>query len=166
VGGTEQQAFFLFFAHRQCSSVLNKFEILYCIWEQKKRDCDYYSTVLHGDEQSIIMSDILLDFVDRLVGDDDEESTIPPTTTAWLSAINDNITTTSFDFDQLGEEDMSSGMYCTISSEIFDNKFRAKEFLNTDIIEWMHSFPPRFGKTNDILALLIGTDNEQKGKIL
>jgi hypothetical protein len=115
------------------------------------------------------MSDVLLDFVDRLVGDDNEATTIPPTTTSWLSAINDNITT-SFG-SQVGGEESEEEMeqqyaYCTISSsDIFDNKFRAKEFINTDIIEWMHSFPPRFGKTNDILALLIGADNEQKGKI-
>ena len=106
------------------------------------------------------MSDILLDFVDRLVGDD-EETTIPPTTTSWLSAINnDNITSSSLDFDQLDGNE-----YCTISSELFDNKFRAKAFLNTDIIEWMHQFPPRFGNTNDILSLLIGTNQEQKGKL-
>ncbi|OEU06366.1 hypothetical protein FRACYDRAFT_254810 [Fragilariopsis cylindrus CCMP1102] len=108
------------------------------------------------------MSDILLDFVDRLVGDDnDEENTIPPTTTSWLSAINnDNNTSSSFlDFGQL---DNDNNEYCTISSELFDNKFRAKEFMNTDIIEWMHQFPPRFGKTNDILALLTGTNQEQK----
>jgi hypothetical protein len=112
------------------------------------------------------MSDILLDFVDRLVGDNDEENTIPPTTTSWLSAINDNITTSS-SFDFLGQLDNveDNNEYCTISSELFDNKFRAKEFMNTDIIEWMHTFPPRFGNTNDILALLIGTGNEQKGKI-
>jgi hypothetical protein len=110
------------------------------------------------------MSDVLLDFVDRLVGDDNEATTIPPTTSVWLSAINDNITT-SFG-SQVGEEsEEEMEQYCTISSDIFDNKFRAKEFINTDIIEWMHSFPPRFGKTNDILALLIGADNEQKGKI-
>ena len=105
------------------------------------------------------MSDILLDFVDRLVGDD-EESTIPPTTTSWLSAINnDNITSSFLDLGQLDDNE-----YCTISSELFDNKFRAKEFLNTDIIEWMHTFPPRFSNTNDILALLVGTNQEQKGK--
>ncbi|OEU09699.1 hypothetical protein FRACYDRAFT_247956 [Fragilariopsis cylindrus CCMP1102] len=106
------------------------------------------------------MSDILLDFVDRLVGDNDEETTIPPTTTSWLSAINDN-STTSFDFGQLDVEE-DNNEYCTISSELFDNKFRAREFLNTDIIEWMHQFPPRFSNTNDILALLIGTNQEQK----
>ena len=109
------------------------------------------------------MSDILLDFVDRLVGDD-EETTIPPTTTSWLSAINDNITSSSFDFSgQFDVEDNNE--YCTISSELFDNKFRAKEFMNTDIIEWMHQFPPRFSNTNDILSLLIGTNQEQKGKL-
>ena len=106
------------------------------------------------------MSDILLDFVDRLVGDD-EETTIPPTTTSWLSAINNDNITTSYDLGQLDDNE-----YCTISSELFDNKFRAKAFMNTDIIEWMHKFPPRFGNTNDISALLIGTDNEQKGKMI
>jgi len=114
------------------------------------------------------MSDVLLDFVDRLVGDDNEATTIPPTTTSWLSAINDNITNNDGGTYNVGEEsieEMEQYAYCTISSDIFDNKFRAKEFINTDIIEWMHSFPPRFGKTNDILALLIGADNEQKGKI-
>ena len=105
------------------------------------------------------MSDILLDFVDRLVGDNDEENTIPSTTTSWLSAINDNNTSSFLDLGQLDDNE-----YCTISSELFDNKFRAKAFMNTDIIEWMHQFPPRFSNTNDILALLVGTNQEQKGK--
>ena len=108
------------------------------------------------------MSDLLLDFVDRLVGDNEEENTIPPTTTSWLSAINDNNTSYFLDFGQLDNDNNED---CTISSEIFDNKFRAKEFMNTDIIEWMHQFPPRFGKTNDVLALLIGTNQDQKGKL-
>ena len=99
------------------------------------------------------MSDILLDFVDRLVGDDNNENeNEKEEITTFLSATNNMNNTAVVVVDE----------YCTLPPEVFDN-FTAKEFNNTSIIDWMHSFPPRFGKTNNIMALLIGSEDEQKG---
>lgn len=90
------------------------------------------------------MSEVLLDFVDNLVDNSEDEAE----TSAWLSATNNNNET-----DQVE--------YCSIPTEVFED-FTAEEFSNTNIIEWMHSIPPRFGKTNDILNLMIGTEDQQQ----
>jgi len=112
------------------------------------------------------MSNVLLDFVDRLVGgggDDDfsQDQEEMVDTSVWMFASNETgglASSTMTTFDNEYE-------YCSIPTEIFQG-FSAEEFRNTKIIEWMHSVPPRFGKTKDVLDLIIGTEQQQQEYVL
>ncbi len=94
------------------------------------------------------MSNVLLDFVDRLVGDDDSKD---GTMTTGINALN------SF----VGNENVTDS-FCSVPTEIFEN-FTAEEFSNTDTIEWMHSLPPRFGHSKNVMDLVLGTNEQKKG---
>ena len=124
------------------------------------------------------MSEILLDFVDQLVGDDENVLDLflgsndrnnnnndknnnanieaPPSSTtdmqAWLSSVNTN--------EDTNETDAAAGGtllslppvedYCTMPTELFDANYtgQVEPFQNTSVIHWMHTIPPRFGQTN------------------
>ena len=139
------------------------------------------------------MSEILLDFVDQLVGDDENvldlflgsndrnnnnndknkndpspaESSTTTDMQAWLSSVNtnDDNTTTVTD-EAAGGAQLSLPPvedYCTMPTELFEANYtgQVESFQNTSVIHWMHTIPPRFGQTNNISALLLGTDQQQ-----
>ena len=145
------------------------------------------------------MSEILLDFVDQLVGDDENvldlflgsgedrnknnndknnndpspaESSTTTDMQAWLSSVNtneENTTTATDDDDAAGGGVLLSlppvEDYCTMPTELFEANYtgQVEPFQNTSVIHWMHTIPPRFGQTNNISALLLGTDQQQNG---
>lgn len=99
------------------------------------------------------MSDVLLDFVDRLVGEDSEDGTISTEVNglnSWISA-------------GANDTDTEAANFCSIPTELFED-FTAEEFSNTNIIQWMHSVPPRFGHTKNVLHLMVGTEDQQLGE--
>jgi hypothetical protein len=56
---------------------------------------------------------------------------------------------------------MSSSPYCVIP-EIDDGNFSPKAFHNTKAIKFVHQAVPRYGKPNDILLLVNGSEAEKK----
>ena len=50
---------------------------------------------------------------------------------------------------------------CSVPEDFLDD-FDAPAFENTAAIEWMHSQPPRFGHSNDLLVVIEGSEEEQK----
>ena len=97
------------------------------------------------------MSTFLLDFADKIADRDDDVVAGEIEASAFLASSN----ATGSDFTDENE-------YCSIPTEIFGN-FSAKGFQNTNIIKWMNSIPPRFGRTSDVLDLVIGTEQQQRG---
>jgi hypothetical protein len=67
------------------------------------------------------------------------------------------------------EEDHSSPNFtmanCSIPTELLED-FHAPPFQNTPAIRWMHDLPPRFGRRNDLLSLMQGTEDEQQDYII
>jgi hypothetical protein len=96
------------------------------------------------------MSEILLDFVDGLVGGDSEDGKITTEIDSWWSATNET------------ETEAADDSFCSAPTEIFED-FTAEEFSNTRIIQWMHSIPPRFDHTKNVMNLMVGTDAQQQG---
>jgi hypothetical protein len=107
------------------------------------------------------MSGILLDFVDGMVGRDayayasDDDEAITTELDSFWSATNE----TTADATAVADDDDT---FCSAPTEIFED-FAAEEFSNTRTIQWMHSFPPRFNHTKDVMALIVGTEAQQKG---
>jgi hypothetical protein len=56
-----------------------------------------------------------------------------------------------------------SAGYCSIPPDLIDG-FDALPFRNTRAVRWMHYIPPRYGKPDDVLLLMTGTEEDQQGK--
>jgi hypothetical protein len=54
---------------------------------------------------------------------------------------------------------------CSIPTELLED-FDAPPFQNTPAILWMHNLTPRFGRRNDVLSLMQGTEEEQQDYII
>jgi hypothetical protein len=102
------------------------------------------------------MSGVLLDLADRLAGGDSEDGAI----TTEISEINDFLPHGGNN-ETIGQDELDDS-FCSVPEEFFDN-FAAEEFSNTRIISWMHSIPPRFGHTKNVLDLMVGTEAQQQG---
>ena len=100
------------------------------------------------------MSGILLDFVDGRDASDDDGAITTELDSFW-SATNE----TSIETNATADDDDS---FCSAPTEIFED-FTAEEFSNTRTIQWMHSFPPRFNHTKDVMNLMVGTEAQQQG---
>lgn len=53
--------------------------------------------------------------------------------------------------------------FCSLPTNIL-NTFETVAFQNTHVIEWMHAIPPRYGKPNDVILLMAGDEEQQKGE--
>ena len=67
-----------------------------------------------------------------------------------------------FSNNETGTDDFVEEEFCTVPTEIFDN-FTAEEFANTNTIEWMHSLPPRYNHSSNVMDLIAGTDAQKNG---
>ena len=83
-------------------------------------------------------------------------------------AFDDGITTTEIDSilgnNETATDDFVEAELCTAPTEIFKN-FTAEEFANTNTIEWMHSLPPRFNHSRNVMDLIVGTDAQKNGAL-
>ena len=81
-------------------------------------------------------------------------------------AFEDEIMTTEIDTifsnNETEMDDFVEEEFCTVPSEIFNN-FTAEEFSNTNTIEWMHSLPPRYNHSKNVMDLISGTDAQKNG---
>eukprot|EP00536_Pseudo-nitzschia_multiseries_P008395 jgi/Psemu1/66506/estExt_Genemark1.C_2120035 len=109
------------------------------------------------------MSNVLLDFIDKLVDRDDSEDAILQSDDENQLRVNGLASSSSASNATEGFDDayVLESEYCSIPTEIFE-EFSAEKFRNTNIIQWMHSTPPRFGKSSDVLDLAIGTTEQQQ----
>ena len=106
------------------------------------------------------MSTVLLDFVDRLVGSASEEDGDLTTT---INAVNEAWWETAASINGTNNEyDDDATAFCSVPEVLFED-FVAEDFSNTNIIRWMHTIPPRFGRSDNVLDLMLGTQDQKDG---
>jgi len=109
------------------------------------------------------MSTVLLDFVDRLVGSASEEDGDLTTT---INAVNEAWWETAASINGTNNEyDDDATAFCSVPEVLFED-FVAEDFSNTNIIRWMHTIPPRFGRSDNVLDLMLGTQDQKDGGLL
>ncbi len=83
-------------------------------------------------------------------------------------AFDDGIMTTEIDSilgnNETETDDFVQEEFCTVPTEIFKN-FTAEDFSNTNTIEWIHSLPPRYNHSKNVMDLIAGTDAQKNGAL-